>query len=142
MNVKEPQKTYQPPRAGLYLLYGLITFLFMLFILRFWYLQVLKGSEYTNLAQTNRTRHVQLYPMRGIITDRTGIILAENRPSFCLAIIPEDCQDIPATLAKASQLTNTPLEQIQSTYEQERKSLPIFMPILLVTDLMETLKKQ
>ncbi len=135
MNVKEPQKTYQPPRAGLYLLYGLITFLFMLFILRFWYLQVLKGSEYTNLAQTNRTRHVQLYPMRGIITDRTGIILAENRPSFCLAIIPEDCQDIPATLAKASQLTNTPLEQIQSTYEQERKSLPIFMPILLVTDL-------
>ena len=135
MDVKSPQKTFQAPRTGLLILYGLIIFLFLLFILRFWYLQVLKGEEFASLAQANRTRHLQIYPMRGIITDRAGVILAENRPSYCLAIIAEDSADVHATLAKASFLTNIPLEQILSKYEQEKRSVPGFAPIILVSDL-------
>ena len=69
-------------------LYGVIILVFLIFFVRLWYLQVLKGDEYAQAAQTNRSRLVMMEAMRGIIYDRNGTPLVHNIPGFSVAIVP------------------------------------------------------
>ena len=51
----------------------------IIFIIRVYYLQVIKGKEYTILAENNSLQHEPLFSERGIIYDRNGIELAWNK---------------------------------------------------------------
>ncbi|MGC8872990.1 MAG: penicillin-binding protein 2 [Chloroflexia bacterium] len=51
---------------------------------RLWYLQIVEGARYREVAEGNRRRVVPMLPLRGRIFDRTGRLLAENVPSFTL----------------------------------------------------------
>ena len=134
MHIEYSTDSFQPPRSGLFLLYGLVIFLFLLFVLRFWYLQVLRGDYYSRVAHDTRTRSERLYATRGVIQDLKGRLLAENRPAYYLTLVREDCQDIPATLAQVSQWADIPLDQLQLKYQQGRKSGKIFEPQVIAAD--------
>lgn len=134
MHIEYTTDSYQSPRSGVFLLYGLVIFLFLLFVLRFWYLQVLRGDYYSRVAHDTRTRTERLYATRGIIQDVHGRLLAENRPAYYLTLVREDCEDIPATLAQISQWTDIPLDQLQTKLQQGRKSGKIFEPVVLAVD--------
>lgn len=126
---------YQPPRAGLFFLYGVIAFFFLLFVLRFWYLQILHGEEYAQKAHANRTRQERVYATRGIMVDVKGKLLAENRPAYALTLIREDCPDIPATLAQVAQWTGHPLESLQAKFRQDSARVKSFQPQIIATDI-------
>lgn len=131
---------YHPPRVGLYFLYACVAFLFFLFVLRFWYLQVLRGADYARQAHDNRLRLERIYSTRGLILDNKLRLLAENRAAYCLALIRDDCPDVPATLAQVSQWTDIPLELLSSKYMQDRGKVKSFEPQILVSDIpFETL---
>ncbi|MDR2075441.1 MAG: penicillin-binding protein 2 [Desulfovibrio sp.] len=119
---------------GQFLLYALVVFLFLLFVLRFWYLQVLHGEYYSRVAHDTRTRSERVYANRGIILDARGRLLAENRPAYYLTLISEDCPDIPATLAQVSQWLDIPPDQIRIKYRQGRKEGKFFEPLVLAAD--------
>ncbi len=123
---------YQVPRTGVALLYGCVAIIFLVFVTRFWYLQMLRGDEFTRLADSNRTRVEQVFASRGVIQDVTGKLLAENRPAFGLSIIPEDCFDISATLTQISAWTGVPLDLVQGEF---RAHMRPFEPQLLVSGL-------
>ncbi|MDL1955501.1 MAG: penicillin-binding protein 2 [Candidatus Desulfofervidus auxilii] len=57
--------------------------------IRLAYLQLARGREYAFLAEKNRLEIESIPAARGIIYDRNGIILATNRPSFCLLLYPQ-----------------------------------------------------
>ena len=64
----------------------MVILLFAGLILRCWQLQVVRSTAYDELARAN---HVLLVPetaARGLILDRDGRIVAENRPSFNLTL--------------------------------------------------------
>ncbi|MDR0826726.1 MAG: penicillin-binding protein 2 [Desulfovibrio sp.] len=126
---------YHPPRSGIYLLFGLTSFLFVLFVLRFWYLQILHGEEYAQKAHANRTRLERIYATRGIILDAKGRLLAENRPAYILALIREDCPDIPATLAQVSSWTGISLPALQAKFRQDAARVKSFQPQIVATDI-------
>lgn len=126
---------YQPPKAGLILLQFIIGALFVIFCSRFWYLQIHKGPSFVRMAQDNRLRQERIFAPRGEIYDVNGVLLAENRSAFGLALTREDCPDIPATLAQVSAWTGIPLERLEARYEQDRSKGRIFDPILLLTDM-------
>lgn len=63
-------------------------------------LQVDDHAYYTTRADENRLRLVPVSPVRGLIHDRNGLVLAQNRPAFVLEIVPEQVQDMPALLAQ------------------------------------------
>ena len=131
---------YHPPRVGLYFLYACVGFLFFLFVLRFWYLQVLRGADYARQAHDNRLRLERIYSTRGLILDSKLRLLAENRAAYCLALIRDDCPDVPATLAQVSQWTDIPLDLLSSKYMQDRGKVKSFEPQILVSDIpFETL---
>lgn len=73
-------------KISLLLVVGLLT-------LRLWYLQINEGSYYRDLSVNNRTRAVVLEPVRGLIYDRNGVLLANNVPSFGLYVTLEDVKD-------------------------------------------------
>ncbi len=60
---------------------------------RLWYLQLLRGEYFRRLSEENRIRLVDVPPRRGRIFDRKGRLLADNRPAFTLAVVPEDVPD-------------------------------------------------
>ena len=57
---------------------------------RIFYLQIVKGSYYKDLADSNKTRHYVINAPREIIYDRYGEPLVLNSPSFSLTMVPLD----------------------------------------------------
>lgn len=67
----------------------------LLFARAFW-MQVVRGSAYRELAEKNRLRKEVVLPRRGIIRDRNGKALAENVPSFDVRAIERLLPDSPS----------------------------------------------
>ena len=61
-------------------------------------LQVVNGSTYRRLAESNRLREVPLDPARGVITDSGGRILAQNVPNYRLLLHRERGKVVESTL--------------------------------------------
>jgi penicillin-binding protein 2 len=57
---------------------------------RLFYLQVARGTTYTQLAETNRTVLQAVPSTRGLIYDRKGRVLVTNVPSFAVKVRPAD----------------------------------------------------
>ena len=65
---------------------------------RSWYLQVVKHQDYQTRSNDNRITIQPLPPKRGLIYDRNGVLLAENRSIYSLEIIPEKVTNIEQAL--------------------------------------------
>ncbi|MGH7364226.1 MAG: hypothetical protein ACREKA_10810, partial [Candidatus Methylomirabilales bacterium] len=75
-------------RAGRLILVA--TAVVVVLVLRLWHLQVLEGDRYLAMARHNRLRLRLVEAPRGILFDRYGQILVDNRPSFDVYVVPED----------------------------------------------------
>jgi penicillin-binding protein 2 len=76
---------------------------------RLFYLQVLKYEYYAVLSQGNRVRTEPIPPSRGLILDRHGAVLAENRPAFQIELVREQVGDNQALDAALAQLASVGL---------------------------------
>ena len=65
---------------------------------RMYYLQVVQFEHHTTLAENNRIHVQPIPPSRGLIYDRNGVIIADNRPSFSLTLTRERAGDWPKIL--------------------------------------------
>ena len=77
---------------------------FFLIFIRLWYLQVIKGSEFRRLSENNCIRLRENPADRGMLLDRKGRILAHNRPSFEVYLVPEDLKANPEVLIKVGEI--------------------------------------
>jgi len=68
--------------------------LILVLLSRLVYLQFFEFSHFSTLSDNNRVRLSPIVPNRGLIYDRNGVVLAENRPSYQLEIIPEQVKDM------------------------------------------------
>lgn len=87
-------------------------------------LQVLNFEHYSDLSRGNRIRIEPIPPIRGLIFDRNGIVLAENRPAYQLEIVPEQVTDIQMTLNRLLTLElirETDLPSINQRIARARK---------------------
>jgi len=96
------------------------------------YVQVLKGNYYYNLSVNNRIRIIPLEGQRGRILDRNGEVLAENRLSFNVTIIPQDVVDQTILFEYLSKVLGTSSEKLLKTFQQ-RRDTP-FAPVVLAED--------
>ena len=62
-------------------------------VLKLWFLQIVYGPSYRTQSENNRIHLQNIPPFRGMIFDRNGKLLVDNRPSYDLYIIPEEVQD-------------------------------------------------
>lgn len=57
-------------------------------LIRLWYLQVIKGDELKQRSENNAVRFRKIQPLRGLIMDRNGAVMVDNRPSFDVLFMP------------------------------------------------------
>ncbi len=65
---------------------------------RMYYLQVVQYEHHSTLSESNRVHVQPIPPNRGLIYDRNGVIIADNRPSFSLTLTRERAGDWQAVL--------------------------------------------
>src|SRR5207247_1823965 len=66
----------------------LVTVAFVVIIGQLWYLQVLEGGRFLDASDRNRIRIRPIAAPRGVLFDRNGAPLVDNRPAFTLSLIP------------------------------------------------------
>ncbi len=71
----------------------LIAFLFCLVAARFFYVQVIWGEELRAKAVDQWTRELPVIAERGLIKDRNGVVLVENKPSYSIFIRPRSVDE-------------------------------------------------
>ncbi|MBF0159208.1 MAG: penicillin-binding protein 2 [Magnetococcales bacterium] len=95
---------------------------------RLFYLQVLKGGLYRDMANDNR---ISLHPIpapRGRIFDRSAIPLVENNPDYVLAVIPELVGNLSQLLSKLQGYTSLSDKSIEVILRQSRRQRT-FLPL-------------
>lgn len=69
-----------------------IVVLMGLLVANMYNIQVNQFQDYQTRSNDNRIKVVPIAPNRGLIYDRNGVLLAENRPVFNLELTPEKNQ--------------------------------------------------
>ncbi len=89
-------------------------------LFRLAWLQIIDYRHFSDLSENNRIRLMALPPTRGLIYDRNGVILAENKPTFHLEITPEQVKDMDATLKGLSEIVSISDSEMERFKEQLR----------------------
>jgi penicillin-binding protein 2 len=89
----------------------------LLIVCQLWYLQVLEGGRFQEASDKNRIRIRPIAAPRGILFDRKGLPLVDNRPAFTLSLIPRELERDPvkrdATLGRLAALLQIPFAELQ-----------------------------
>src|SRR5213593_1458872 len=75
-----------------------ITVLFSVLAVSFWVLQVVQHAKYAEIAENNHQRTLALRAPRGLVFDRDGKVLVENRHSYSISIVREHTKDLSRTI--------------------------------------------
>ena len=76
-------------------------------------LAVVQNEHYTTLSKTNRQKIVPIAPIRGLIYSNDGVILAENKPTYSLQVIPEKIDDIDNLITRLREIVHIDDEDIK-----------------------------
>jgi penicillin-binding protein 2 len=106
----------------------IVLFAVVLFF-RLWYLQVVKGATYQELAESNRIRPIKIRPPRGIIYDRHGRPMVENALTFDISIVPEDVYDLDDAIAKLAAIVKMDPDDIRTMLEQAESVRGKYEPV-------------
>ncbi len=98
--------------------FSLMMFVFLILTIRMVYLQLFEYEHYKKLSNDNRIDLVSLAPTRGLILDRNGILIADNKPEYGLAIVPEEVDNIRNLIAKLKQYTNISESEEKSFFKR------------------------
>jgi len=89
-----------------------VTLAALILVLRLIYLQIIKGQEYRRLSVNNSIRLQSIDAPRGVIFDRHGNLLVDNRPSFDLYISLKDARPVDQTLGRLALHATLPIEEL------------------------------
>ncbi|MEW6668258.1 MAG: penicillin-binding protein 2 [Thermodesulfobacteriota bacterium] len=103
-------------------------------VLRLWLLQVVNGPAFRVQSENNRIHLQDIPPFRGMIFDRKGELIVDNRPSYDLYMIPEDVEDRHQLLRSLEVLIGLPLEGSIRKLSGDVLRYP-FRPVLLKKDM-------
>jgi len=134
MDLLSPIKDHHSERRsfiGRVILTSIIGFLLLSTVVaRLVQLQVFDYEVFAAQSQGNRVRIEAVPPIRGIVFDRRGRVLAENLPAYQLELIPEQIADIDDTLQRLASLGLIEAEDIPG-FKELSDSGPRFKPVTL-----------
>ncbi len=116
-NTHQEHKLFK--RRAIAILIG-ITILSIILLGRLVYLQVFQHKLYTTLARQNQLSLVPIEPNRGLIYDRNGVLLAENKPIFNLVITPDLVKNIDTTIQQLGSFIKIDAEDVKQFARQRR----------------------
>ena len=100
----------------------------VLLLIRVGWLQLIKGERYLHLSKTHCFRLVPLPAPRGLILDRAGRILADNRASFSLAVVPRNIREVDSLLEALKKVVSLDIDRVK---EKIKKAPNPYRPVVL-----------
>ncbi|MGD8710927.1 MAG: penicillin-binding protein 2, partial [Ectothiorhodospiraceae bacterium] len=119
--IKDPQRESRLINRRLLLAMAGVVALIGVLMGRLGQLQVAGYQHYSTLSQNNRVRLVAIPPTRGLIYDRNGTLLADNRPAYRLMVTPEQVPDMEATLKQLEDIVELRQTDLERFHEQLRR---------------------
>ena len=113
-----------------------VALLFTIIVWRYVDLQINRHQDFATHSDNNRVHTRPAAPARGLIYDRNGELLADNRPAYNLSIVRERTQDLALLLEDLSQLITISEEDIKR-FEKRLKRRKPFEPTALKFKLTE-----
>jgi len=127
--VAEPELQRRTRRMGLVLLLVLL-----LLAGRMWQLQIVHGEHYAALADGNRMRRLSIPAPRGVIRDREGRVLADNRLAFTVSIVPGGLVDNrEAVVERLSRILGRSPAEIEAALQADQRAYP-YEPLRVARD--------
>ncbi|MDZ4225086.1 MAG: penicillin-binding protein 2, partial [bacterium] len=104
-----------------------------LIAVRLYYLQVFKGTFYRLFSEENSIREIPQPALRGMMLDRNGVSLVENRPAFDLILTPQYVDDPKKVFETLEKHLDIPKEKLQAKWG-ERFKQAAWQPISILKD--------
>jgi penicillin-binding protein 2 len=137
LSIKDPIREKQLFANRAIALFFCIVVMFGLLVTRFVQLQVWEFETYQTRSDSNRIQVQPLAPPRGLIFDRHGELLADNRVSSSLTLVTERIDQLAGTIAHLARLVSvTPADISEFELRLRRKRRP-FEPVALRLTLSE-----
>jgi penicillin-binding protein 2 len=109
----------------------LVTVVFSVLTVSFWVLQVVQHERYRELAENNHQRTLSLRAPRGVVFDRDGRVLVDNRSSYSISIVREHTVDIDRTVRTLAAVLGVEEQQVREIVDRHRRE-PSYRPITIV----------
>jgi penicillin-binding protein 2 len=112
--------------------------LLILLVVRLIWLQLIETERFQTASEANRLQTLPVSPARGLIMDRNGLILAENRPNLQLLLVPEEVDDIDVMVSEVRsriEFTDGDAERFAKNLKSRRRPRD---PVVVKDDLSES----
>jgi penicillin-binding protein 2 len=124
-------------RRGIGMRLSLLRYLMMgvfsVLAVSFWVLQVVQHAKFEEMAENNHQRTLALRAPRGIVFDRHGKVLVENRDSYRISIVREHTKDLNRTVRMAAAVLGMDESAVRVIVDRHRRE-PSYRPITIVHD--------
>src|SRR5947208_10917115 len=94
---------------------------FSVLAVSFWVLQVVQHTKYQEMAENNHQRTLALRAPRGIVFDRNGHVLVENRHSYSISIVREHTKDLDRTVRLLAAVLGIDENRVRDIVERHRR---------------------
>ncbi|MGH9253697.1 MAG: penicillin-binding protein 2 [Vicinamibacterales bacterium] len=99
----------------------------------FWFLQIVQHARFEEMAENNHQRTLALRAPRGVLFDRNGKVLVENRLSFSVSIVREHTKDLDRTIRLLAAVAGLDESEVQQIVDRHRGE-PTYRPIVVIED--------
>ena len=106
----------------IYLTAALILLVTLIILFQVFYLQVVRHDHFTTLSKSNHIKILPVVPSRGLIYSSDGILLADNRPSFTLELVPERIPDVESVITRINRLITVSPDEMERFRELRKRS--------------------
>src|SRR5260221_12197475 len=130
MAVPEDRRKANGRLSGLQVVIGVV---FSVLAVNFWVLQVVQHAKFEEMAENNHQRTLALRAPRGLVFDRDGRIMVENRHSYSISIVREHTKDINRTIRILAAVLGIDESEGRTIVERHRRE-PTYRPITIIQD--------
>ena len=123
-DLKDPQLESRIYGARTVIAICIVVALLGVVLTRYYSLQITEYETYSTESERNRVQLQPLPPKRGLIYDRNGVLLADNRPTYILSVVRERLADLDETVAELQTLLPISENDLQNFRKKLKRSRP------------------
>lgn len=136
VTVKSEREEYRLFRSRAYVAAGFIFVALALVFVRLIYLQISSYEHYTLLSKENYQKRIPIPPVRGLIYDRHGVLLADNHIEYVLEAREDDIINRDDVLKRLMQLLPITPQDVYK-FKQKQRVNSRFQPVVLRKNLTD-----
>jgi penicillin-binding protein 2 len=106
---------------------------FCVLAVSFWVFQVVQHAKFDEMAENNHQRTLALRAPRGLVFDRDGRVLVENRHSYSVSIVREHTKNLQRTIQLLADVLGLDESHVREIVDRHRRE-PSYQPITILQD--------